>query len=145
MAAKGDGSAAVSGTASATTASRAPEQISPVTPDFGLCAADCGKPAVLRCSGCLGAFYCGQECQRRVWKLHKEQCKEATKVIASMNGESIDDLDMKFVLMERKAEAGDAGAQFNLGVCYENGHGVAVEADKWFERAAESDLTACTA
>jgi TPR repeat protein len=56
-----------------------------------------------------------------------------------MNGESIDNLDMKFASIKREAEAGDAAAQFNLGECYANGSGVAVdqaEADKWCERAA---------
>jgi hypothetical protein len=39
------------------------------------------------------------------------------------------------------AEAGDADAQFNLGVCYEMGSGVSVdkaEAFKWYKRAAEA-------
>jgi len=46
-----------------------------------------------------------------------------------------------FTWYKRAAEAGNAIAQFNLGVCYDNGEGVAVnkiEADKWYERAAES-------
>ena len=140
-AAAGVGSVAVSGTASATTASRAVEQISQETPDFGLCAADCGNPAVLRCSGCLGAFYCGQECQKRAWKLHKEQCKKAAKAIASLRIEAVDDLDTTFASFKRDAEAGDAKAQCCLGVCYANGSGVAVdraEAFKWYQRAADA-------
>ncbi len=38
------------------------------------------------------------------------------------------------------AEAGDAGAQFNLGVMYANGEGVVkdqVQAVKWYRKAAE--------
>ena len=41
----------------------------------------------------------------------------------------------------RAAEAGDAGAQYNLGICYTNGTGVAADARaavKWYTRAAEA-------
>jgi TPR repeat protein len=40
----------------------------------------------------------------------------------------------------KAAEQGDADAQFNLGVCFDNGEGVAkdpVEAVKWYRMAAE--------
>ena len=42
------------------------------------------------------------------------------------------------------AEAGDAVAQYNLGLLYLDGHGVpqnSVEAANWFRRAAEQDYT----
>ena len=42
------------------------------------------------------------------------------------------------------AEAGDASAQFNLGLLYLDGHGVPqspTEAVNWFRRAAEQDYT----
>jgi TPR repeat protein len=55
--------------------------------------------------------------------------------------------------LRAKAEKGDAVAQFNLGVCYDNGQGVAkdkVETVKWYRKAAEqncalaqSDLGVC--
>ena len=41
------------------------------------------------------------------------------------------------------AEQGDADAQFNLGVMYDNGRGVTqdyAEAVKWYRRAAQQDL-----
>ena len=44
----------------------------------------------------------------------------------------------------KAAEQGDARAQFNLGVCYENGTGVdkdASEAVKWYRKAAEQGHT----
>ena len=45
----------------------------------------------------------------------------------------------------RKAvEQGDASAQFNLGLCYGKGQGVAQshsEAEKWFRKAAEQGDT----
>ncbi len=43
--------------------------------------------------------------------------------------------------MLRSSQAGDADAQYNLGVCYDNGDGVAVdkvEAFKWNKLAAEA-------
>ena len=127
------------------TASNAAE--SSATSEFGLCAADCGKSAVLRCSGCLGAFYCGQACQKREWKQHKEQCKIAAEAIASLGGggggkcDTIDDFDMKYASYKMEAAAGYANSQYRLGVCYAHGSGVAVdkaEAVKWFKRAAEA-------
>ena len=42
--------------------------------------------------------------------------------------------------IKRKANAGDAEAQYNLGVAYQNGQGVPknhIEAAKWFRKAAE--------
>ncbi len=42
-----------------------------------------------------------------------------------------------------RAERGDPVAQYNLGVCYDNGEGVAknqVEAVKWYRKAAEQGL-----
>jgi TPR repeat protein len=46
----------------------------------------------------------------------------------------------KFNETKARAERGDAKAQYNLGVCYKNGEGVAkdkVEAVKWYRKAAE--------
>lgn len=45
----------------------------------------------------------------------------------------------KFVETKKKAEAGDAGAQFNLGLMYDNGEGVpkdAAKAVEWYQKAA---------
>ena len=42
--------------------------------------------------------------------------------------------------LERAAEQGDSDAQFNLGVCYDEGNGVEQSYSKaayWYERAAE--------
>ena len=42
-----------------------------------------------------------------------------------------------------KAEQGDARAQFNLGLCYDKGHGVPrdyAEAVKWYRKAADQGL-----
>ena len=48
--------------------------------------------------------------------------------------------EQKFADMLRSAEKGDAGAQYNLGLMYEQGYGVAhnqMKAASWFEKAAE--------
>jgi uncharacterized protein len=45
-----------------------------------------------------------------------------------------------FEEIKAQAEKGEAGAQFDLGVCYHNGEGVATdaaEAVKWYRKAAE--------
>jgi TPR repeat protein len=45
--------------------------------------------------------------------------------------------------IQKAAEQGDAEAQYNLGVCYANGQGVAkdeAEAVKWYRKAAEQNL-----
>ena len=50
-----------------------------------------------------------------------------------------DDLDT----VRQAAEQGDARAQFNLGIMYDNGEGVLkdeAEAVKWYRLAAEQDL-----
>jgi TPR repeat protein len=76
-----------------------------------------------------------------VWRQHKEQCKKAAEVIASLNRQSIDDLDAQFASYKRDAEAGDADSQYDLGICYSNGSGVAADkaqAVKWFKRAADA-------
>jgi TPR repeat protein len=48
--------------------------------------------------------------------------------------------EQKFANMERLAEKGDARAQYNLGLMYEQGYGVTPDIKKaatWFEKAAE--------
>jgi len=48
--------------------------------------------------------------------------------------------EQKFVNLQRLAEKGDAGAQYNLGLMYEQGYGIAPDIGKataWFEKAAE--------
>jgi len=40
------------------------------------CCAQCGIQGVVlkRCTRCKGVFYCGAECQKVAWKLHKKTC-----------------------------------------------------------------------
>jgi TPR repeat protein len=113
------------------------------TPTLDYTCASCGEPAALRCVRCLGAFYCGKECQKKMWREHKVLCKEAEKVLA---GQSIDEFDKNFEASNRLAETGDLDAQFNLGLSYAKGTGVAIDvpkAIKWYTLAAEAgDLKA---
>ena len=36
----------------------------------------CLEPSKLKCSRCLTAQYCGKECQKKDWKVHKNNCKD---------------------------------------------------------------------
>lgn len=44
----------------------------------------CNKPSTTRCSRCLEAFYCGRNCQKKDWADHKDTCKTAGLVAATM-------------------------------------------------------------
>jgi hypothetical protein len=37
---------------------------------------ECSSAANLRCSLCSDAFYCGTDCQKKAWPVHKAQCKD---------------------------------------------------------------------
>jgi TPR repeat protein len=111
-------------------------------------AAGCDLSASLRCSRCLGAYYCSKECQLREWKQHKAPCKEAAATRESVHSTTIDQFDVEFNEFKRKAEAGDSEAQFNLGLCHFRGTGVSVdkrEALKWYKKAAEAGHTSAQA
>ena len=70
---------AASATSSAPSAATS-TSVSSIAPRIGHTAfecADCGRRASLeRCARCLGAWYCGGECQRRDWATHKLACKK---------------------------------------------------------------------
>ena len=97
------------------------------TPTLDYTCASCGEPAALRCVRCLGSFYCGKECQKKMWREHKVLCKEAEK---ARDGMPIDEFDKNFEESKRLAEMGNADAQFNLGLCYHKGTGVTVDITK---------------
>ena len=108
------------------------------SPSATLCATGCGEIATLRCPRCLGAFYCTIVCQRKAWPEHKGPCKAAAMLL---DGKPIDQFDKDFEGYKRAAEAGNASAQYNLGLSYYKGTGIAVdkrEAVKWFKLAAEA-------
>jgi TPR repeat protein len=77
----------------------------------------------LRCGGCQTASYCNEDCQRAHWKVHQKTCTASAAAIAAKYSSA--------------ALAGDAVAQFNLGLAY--GTGVPkdlTEAVRWFRKAA---------
>jgi hypothetical protein len=34
----------------------------------------CGEPSLFTCTQCKAAYYCGRECQRSDWAIHKPEC-----------------------------------------------------------------------
>jgi len=66
----------------------------------------------------------------------------STLVFAMHTGDGVaKDAEQAVSWYRRAAEAGNAAAQFNLGVCYANGDGVAKDAEQavsWYRRAAEA-------
>jgi len=64
----------------------------------------------VNCSACRAVVYCGPRCQRAHWRVHKGDCRVAAKV--------------RFQSALSAAEACDSRAQFDVGVCYEQGYGV---------------------
>ena len=114
---------------------------SSLTPIDYICA-NCGEPGTLRCSLCLGAFYCGKECQKKMWKGHKVSCKEAAAFMAQI-GATIELFDIRMEDFKRRAKEGDCKAQYNIGSCYFKGTGVTFDmqaAVEWWTRAAEGGL-----
>lgn len=108
-----------------------------------LCSGGCGLRAVLRCSRCLGAGYCGNECQRIAWASHKGACKAAAALLAA-TGSTIENFFALHERIKRKAAAGSSSAQFILGSLFDKGTGVAIdkhEAIKWWLRASENGST----
>ena len=103
----------------------------------------CGQPSSARCARCLGAFYCGGGCQRADWAAHKAPCKEAGKLKDSSGAKTDEDMDAWLVETKAEAESGDAVAQYDLGLSYKNGTGVAADlraAFEWFRRAATAGI-----
>ena len=79
----------------------------------------------LHCSGCQTVSYCNADCQRAHWKLHKKACKDRAAANVAR--------------FTTAAVAGDAIAQYNLGLTYYTGMGVVkdvIEAARWFLAAA---------
>ena len=115
-------------------------------PPVTLICSVCGEKSSLRCSKCLGAFYCSVPCQKKDWKTHKVICKNAQEVKKSLEEQgyrSVEEIDAKLEKHRRLAELGDAKAQYNMGLSYFNGVGVGVdkvEAMKCYRLAAEQGI-----
>ena len=80
---------------------------------------------------------------RRVKEAHQTETNHTTDRVdpAALGfGPPIDESTAAFLTVKAKAESGDVEAQFDLGMCYENGQGVtpnSTQAAEWFRKAAE--------
>ena len=104
----------------------------------------CTKPSFLRCSSCLGAFYCGQECQKKAWPKHKKICKMAERFKKDQDTISVEQDDLHKEFTRKMADEGSPGAQSDLSLAYELGMGYAidmVESFKWCKKSAENGNT----
>ena len=104
----------------------------------------CTKPSFLRCSSCLGAFYCGQECQKKAWPKHKKICKLAERFKKDQDTTSVEQDDLHKEFTRKIAEEGSPEAQSDLSLAYELGMGYSidmVESFKWCKKSAENGNT----
>ena len=93
------------------------------------------------CSACRGTVYCSTACQKAHWKAHKAQCKEIQRSLAEVASTvpTLSGTLPPFAPSLAAARAGDAVAQYNVGVAYGTGTGVAQSyssAFSWFTRCA---------
>lgn len=127
-------------------------------------------PTLHYCGKCRNAAYCNVACQRAHWKFHKRTCDDIAAqqnsarhhlaesgdvgsmgslgyLHASGIGGVRQDAVRGVAWFRRAAESpgGDVVAEFNLGLCYEDGNGVArdaAEASRWYLSAAKAGYAA---
>ena len=116
--------------------------------------ASCGKREeelggglmMMRCARCFEVSYCDGDCQRAHWAAHRARCKEAAAALAAQKAKTPalvgGDEGLDAAALRRAADAGDAVAMLELGICYHFGKGgVGVdfaEAARWSTRATEA-------
>ena len=99
------------------------------------------------CAACKCVYYCSVPCQKSHWKSHKADCKASQQLLECLaDPEKLkkNKHQKKLVLriverIFREAAQGFADAQFNAGLCFERGMGVAQDlkkAVKYYEQAA---------
>ena len=49
----------------------------------------CLQPSKLKCSRCDAIQYCGKECQKKDWKVHKLNCRDNNRVNSELNNNEI--------------------------------------------------------
>ena len=49
----------------------------------------CLQPSRLKCSRCDAIQYCGKECQKKDWKIHKHNCKDSNSTNGELNSREI--------------------------------------------------------
>ena len=100
-----------------------------------------GGPGSGLCAGCRSVAYCSRECQAADWAAHKVLCKEIRNALKAMAAApaSISFALPPFAPTLAAAEAGDAGAQYDVAMAYASGTGVAhswPSAYAWLKRCA---------
>ena len=90
------------------------------------------------CGGCRSIVYCSAACQKAHWKAHKVDCKELVRQRAEI-ASAVPAFIGTPPPLARTLAAADARAQYNVGVAYLTGAGVAQSfssAFAWFTRCA---------
>ena len=100
-----------------------------------------GGPGSGLCAGCRNVAYCSRECQAAHWAAHKVVCKESRNALAAMASSptAVSYALPPFAATLVVAEAGDADAQYIVGMAYASGTGVAYSwpsAYAWLKRCA---------
>ena len=49
----------------------------------------CLQPSRLKCSRCDAVQYCGRECQKKDWKVHKHNCQDNNSANCELNNNEI--------------------------------------------------------
>jgi TPR repeat protein len=81
--------------------------------------------ALFACGGCQQVVYCDRVCCKAAWKAHKTECSDLAKAA--------------FLRSLALAEKGFPASQYNCGLAYGRGIGVAqdwVQSVRWYEKAA---------
>ena len=115
------------------------------------------------CSQCHSVYYCGATCQRKHWRIHKNECKALAAAdfkgilwaaraghfkamydafLCLLDGRGVTaDAAYAILWLIRAAEGGHLRAQVELGIRYMEGDGVPADnvlAVAWITRAAEA-------
>ena len=94
-----------------------------------------------RCTGCFAVSYCNAGCQMTHLSYHRVFCMERAAEIAAEHTKrhSLVPPGFNSAVLLHAAQAGDALAMVNLGLCYEHGKGGVdmddAEAVRWYKRA----------
>ena len=106
-----------------------------------------GGLLMMRCARCCNVSYCDGDCQRAHWAAHRATCKVIAAAQAAVKAKAPplvggDEILGDAVALRCAADAGDAVAMLNLGICYDFGKGGvgvdAAEAANWYTRATEA-------
>jgi len=98
------------------------------------------KNSNLRCTGCLGTYYCSTTCQKDDWSVHKIVCNHAKQYITKEHRSNPSLFDKFFKEHSELANSGNIESQYLLGFSYLYRIGVDYNYDtaiKWITLSAE--------